>query len=488
MGQQVKDYVGTRRTWIENNLLTLTSPNTPGIRSVGPAGFPVTDLEFESSAFSGTGMTADAIEWRIGEIRDPVNTPLDHVPGTPYIYEIEPLWETGPLAWDGTPANRIIPVSALTPGRTYRARVRHRAADGSWSSWSAPVEFVAGAADVSAYQAGLVVSELMYHPRDATAIEIGAGFTDSDFEYIELTNAGPITLDLTELQFTDGISFAFAGSAITTLAPGERVLVVRNIAAFESRYGAGLPVAGEYPGSAFSNDGEHVEISLGLDSPILAFTYNDQPPWPTGADDGVNGFPMVLIHPDSVPDHDVAENWTAGEVAGGNPGAPDLLGFDRWTADYGLTNDPVADPDGDGLAVLLEYVLAGGDPLVPNTATLPTIGLEALDLGDGPRSYASLRGPRPLRPPRRHPLHRDQHHPRLLVPPRRSPLPRANRPRQRHHHPPLPQHPPHRPRPGPPVHAPCGGAHRTVSRIQRMILPHLYGKGIGLSGLDGQMS
>ena len=60
-------------------------------------------------------------------------------------------------------------------------------------------------------------------------------------------SAQALTLDLTDLRFTKGVDFDFAGSAVTSLAPGEFVLVVRNLAAFEARYGTGLPVAGEFP-------------------------------------------------------------------------------------------------------------------------------------------------------------------------------------------------------------------------------------------------
>ena len=44
------------------------------------------------------------------------------------------------------------------------------------------------------------------------------------FEWIELKNVGPGPLDLTPVRFTKGIDFDFAGSAVTTLEPGERVL------------------------------------------------------------------------------------------------------------------------------------------------------------------------------------------------------------------------------------------------------------------------
>jgi hypothetical protein len=388
MAQKLKNYVLERKGWIESNTLNLTPPNKPSISYIGEVGFPVTGLSFQSSSFAGAGMSADMIAWRIGEVYDPGNTPLDYLAGTPYRYEIDSVWEAAPAGWGGGVVRMGIPVNALVPGHTYRARVRHRASNGRWSSWSDPMEFRAGAADVGLYQSNLVVSELMYHPKDASITEIGSGYSSADFEFVELYNAGPIALDLSNVQFTDGIDFTFAGSAITALASGARVLVVRNQAAFQSRYGGALPVAGEYLTSNFSNDGERVELSIGLGSPILSFTYNDQLPWPVGADDGVNGYPLVLLDPDGMPDHNNAAGWVAGAVSGGNPGGVDLGGFPLWLSGFGLSALPGDDVDGDGIAILLEYVFAGGSPLVLNSTTLPSLAPEQLDVGGGLQDYA----------------------------------------------------------------------------------------------------
>ncbi len=388
MAQKMKNYVVERGNWLRNNTLDLTPPDKPSISYIGASGYPVTELSFRSSSFAGVGMSAAEIAWRIGEVNDPVNTPADYLPGTRYKYEIESAWEAGPATWNGVSVSRDVPVNVLVPGRTYRARVRHKATNGRWSSWSDALHFKAAPADVSAYQASLVVSELMYHPRDASGSEIGAGYENSDFEYIELYNAGVASLDLSDVQFTDGITFSFAGASIKSIAPGERVLVVRNETAFEMRYGPGLPVVGEYSDSTFSNDGERVELSIGLGSPIISFTFNDQLPWATGADDGVNGFPLILIDPDSVPDHANPASWTSGSVAGGSPGEPDLSGFALWAAGFGLGSNPGSDADGDGIKLLLEYAFAGGTPLVANTTVLPEIRMEKLDVGAGLQDYA----------------------------------------------------------------------------------------------------
>ena len=40
-----------------------------------------------------------------------------------------------------------------------------------------------------------------------------------------------------------------------SLAPGERVVLVTNQAAFEARYGTGVLIAGQYDGNLNNNDG-----------------------------------------------------------------------------------------------------------------------------------------------------------------------------------------------------------------------------------------
>ena len=122
--------------------------------------------------------------------------------------------------------------------------VRARVFDGT--AWSALNEafFAQDIAD-------LVVSEIMYNPINPTPAEIAAGYDDNDnFEYLELLNtSSTTTIDLTGVQLSAGITFDFTDSAITSLAPGQRVLIVEDIDAFNFRYGVGHPIAGQYSGA-----------------------------------------------------------------------------------------------------------------------------------------------------------------------------------------------------------------------------------------------
>ncbi len=67
-------------------------------------------------------------------------------------------------------------------------------------------------------QQHLVITEAMYNPG-------GTGLA----EFIELTNISPsVTLDLTGVHFNGGVEFNFTGSAVPSLPPGAKVLVVRD--------------------------------------------------------------------------------------------------------------------------------------------------------------------------------------------------------------------------------------------------------------------
>jgi hypothetical protein len=208
----------------------------------------------------------------------------------------------------------------------------------------------------------LVVSEIMYHP---------AG--DGLAEFIELLNISPsVTLNLRGVRFTRGVEFDFTGSAVTSLPPGGRVLVVRDLAAFQAICGTNRPVAGVFTnGTALSNGGELIKLEDADDATIREFTYGDATPWPALADDGHS---LVLVAPETNPDHAIPANWRASTRSGGNPGWPDVAGF---------PSDPAGDADGNGEHDLIDYALGNDLGLPPIPAKLvmqadPQGGLPAL--------------------------------------------------------------------------------------------------------------
>lgn len=364
MIQLAKNYINSRGNWMTSTLLTdrANIPDTPVITATG--GF----LEFDSSAYNSPSGTAfSAMEWRLSEISNP-DVP-DYDPTEPYKFEIEDPVESGELK-TFTPSYTFS-VGSARPGRTYRARVRHRDASGRWSHWSDPVEFVASTPDVSIYQSSLVFSEIMFNPPAPSGDELTVSSENDDFEFIEVRNVSNQTIDLTGVRFTKGIDFDFADG--TQLAPGAFVLVVKNEAAFEARYGSGLPVAGNYGGDNLSNGGEKIKLSLGAGTAILDFVYDDSAPWPAGTDG--EGSSLTLVLPESLPNHALPQSWRASSLPGGTPGADDTSAYLTWAGENGITGLPGDDQDGDGISNLMEFALLG-NPLVRDESILPVTSIE----------------------------------------------------------------------------------------------------------------
>ena len=360
-------------------------PDRPTLIYTGDPAFPVNGLRFQSSRFSdpqGTDSFA-AIQWRLGALAAP-GLP-GYTPGTPRTYEVEEAWTSPEITTFSE--SFTLPVSAARPGHTYRARVRHKDTTGRWSRWSEPVQFVASTPDISIYTSSLVLSEIMYHPAPPTPAETAAGFTEDDFEFIELMNSGATTIDLTDIRFTKGIDFDFPPA--TRLAPGAFLLVVRNPLAFDSRYGPGKPVAGSFPNDQLRNSGEEIKLSYGAGIEIRSLTYLDTTPWPTAADG--QGPSLQLISPQSLPDHSRPENWRASQSPAGSPGCADADGssFAAWAASLGLPADPTADTDSDGAPNQLEYALLT-DPRSSQSSPTTTTATESLEINGTTAVYPTL--------------------------------------------------------------------------------------------------
>ncbi|MEZ5330110.1 MAG: CotH kinase family protein [Verrucomicrobiales bacterium] len=353
-----KTYVSDDTTYAVDRLLndkaatTEPVPDKPTISYAGAAGFPVDGLVFQTSAYAATDKPTEfaGIEWRIGEITDPSAEDFDAT--QPWVYEITPVWESGTLT--DFASSLTLPASAVNVGGTYRARVRHLGASGQYSHWSDPVEFTAAVPDTSAYVGKLLVSEVMYQPAPPTAEELAADatFTASSFEFIEIMNTGTTALDLSNVRFTKGVEFDFVNATITSIAPGQRVVIVGNLAAFNMRYGSLVPapvVAGTFDKN-LSNAGERLKLSYGAGIPLVDFEYGDDGAWPDGADR--EGQSLVLVRPTSSPDSSQASAWRESALAGGSPGFDDAIPF---------TGDPAADADGDRLSAFAEYAFGTSD-------------------------------------------------------------------------------------------------------------------------------
>jgi hypothetical protein len=243
----------------------------------------------------------------------------------------------------------------------------------------------------------LRISEIQYHPANPTPAEALAipGVSDNDFEYLELVNTGPTTLDLTNAAFVEGIAFTFPSAS---LAAGARLIVAKNPAAFALRYPAsGVAVLGPYEGD-LNNAGERLELTDAVGENILDFTYKDG--W-YPATDG-SGHSLVLRDPGGTPHDDFGNPvaWAISDGAMGSPGSADTAfaqayhGWDNFhftslERDDPLISGPDADPDGDGRNNADEYALGTH----PRVADLPV--LEFTWSMDGDTRRPALRFRRP---------------------------------------------------------------------------------------------
>ena len=237
----------------------------------------------------------------------------------------------------------------------------------------------------TAAQQQLRITELMFSPTAPTAAELAAIPTldAEDFEYIELQNIGATPLTLTGFRFTDGVDFTFAAA---TLAPGERILICDNTAAFDLRYGAGKNRAGPWIG-ALDNSGERIRIVDNVGEEILDFTYD--PAWFPPADAGGRSLVVRNAAPDYAT-YAAPAHWALSGSANGSPGSADAdfaNVYEGWRWDHfsaaqiylpsppnpahtvnAALVGPAADAEGDLLANLGEYAFCRVPTAADNTA------------------------------------------------------------------------------------------------------------------------
>jgi hypothetical protein len=283
----------------------------------------------------------------------------------------------------GTKTNAATPLYLTPQGAK---NVKARALSGTtWSALADTTFFV----DTQPATAGnLAITEVMYHPGDPSAAEIAAGFNDSgDFEYIELTNlSSTLSADLAGVRFLMGIGFTFSNAVTGRLVPpGGRILLVKNRAAFELRYGTGLPIAGEFYGS-LDNSGERLQLVSSTGAILSDFTFADANPWPQQADGP--GYSLVLRNPAALPDPSLPQNWRASAGNAGNPGTSDSTSYPAWKTANSVASD-TNDDDQDGLNNFTEYA-TGGSLTESSQARLPVAALETIVVNSAPVVFQTI--------------------------------------------------------------------------------------------------
>ena len=202
----------------------------------------------------------------------------------------------------------------------------------------------------------LRVTEINYQPHGPNPIP-GLGESDDGsptaaerFEYIELANTGDPVLDLSGIRFTAGVDFTFPAGI--TLSAGQRVLVVKDRTAFESRYGTGLNIAGQFQGT-LDDAGEGIFLDTANSRAIQSFVYGTSGQWPGRA--AGDGSSLEVV--DTAAKYDSPDNWRASNEFGGSPGRAAASVSDRVVVSEVLTH--ADSPQGD----MIELHNAGGLPI-----------------------------------------------------------------------------------------------------------------------------
>lgn len=217
----------------------------------------------------------------------------------------------------------------LSPTGRVRMRILN---DGEWSALTDATFATGQGADAS----NLRISEINYHPHNAIPEFGEPNIGDSQFEFIELENFGANDINLRDVEFqtaaidgnAEGIAFVFADQI---LAPGERVVVARDVEALAGRYGDSVPLAlgndgvvgpnGQWTGGRLSDGGETLTLVDAAGETIQQFAYNDQGNWPGRADG--SGSTLEWIGDSSDPSD--GRSWRSSRVIGGTPGTIDQV-------------------------------------------------------------------------------------------------------------------------------------------------------------------
>jgi glucose/arabinose dehydrogenase len=176
----------------------------------------------------------------------------------------------------------------------------------------------------------LRISEIMYHSSQG-----------DHYAFIEFTNTGTESLSLNGVTVSVGFTFEDI-----VLEPGAYTVIAANAETMRAAFGPDVPVAGEWTGDGFANEGGIIETFNSSGVSIQSLTFNDSADWPQEADGNgksleISGFEV---------DYTLAESWQSSAEIGGSPGG------------YHLLEPPApSDSDGDGIIDVEEAAL-GTDP------------------------------------------------------------------------------------------------------------------------------
>src|SRR5438445_1005235 len=139
-----------------------------------------------------------------------------------------------------------------------------------------------------------------------------AGLSPGDVRVELAGRAGELNLNVD----LDNLNVQYEEFVMNTLAPGESLVLVANIAAFQSRYGTSIRIGGQYSGALAAN-GERLALVGGLGEPLLDFSYD--PAWyPITAG---YGFSLSLLNQNApLTTWGDPASWRPSAGLGGSPG------------------------------------------------------------------------------------------------------------------------------------------------------------------------
>jgi hypothetical protein len=147
------------------------------------------------------------------------------------------------------------------------------------------------------YIPSLVITKINYHPKVSNEFP-----ASNDLEFIDITNTGTVTVDLTGIYFA-GTGLVYQFPSNSTLLPGSSVFLAGNTTTFQAKYG--FSPFGKYTRD-LSNNNQNIVLADGWGNVIDNVHYYDSLPWPDA--DG-NGYYLKLTDP--ALDNSLAESWTA---------------------------------------------------------------------------------------------------------------------------------------------------------------------------------
>lgn len=181
------------------------------------------------------------------------------------------------------------PITLSSSGRV-KARVLK---EGTWSPIN-EAKFIVGS---PANSDNLVISELLYNPRG----------NSEENEFIELMNISDQRIELSGVQFTNGIRYKFKDN--DRLEPLQRLVLTPS----------------DYEGQ-LDNGGERITL-IDADGKIIeSFRYNDKAPWFESPDG--EGPSLVRIAPEKASDPEMASSWRPSITDNGNPGTSDAYSYE----------------------------------------------------------------------------------------------------------------------------------------------------------------